>query len=63
MEVKFYWNGNFFGTHYSMLVDGEEIGLGNDEREAKGRAVMFLMIQKNLDYTEKEISFEFGGRL
>ena len=66
MEVKFYWNGSFAGTQYDMSVDGQDISLGGFNPHpdfAKSEAIRILKENFNIDYTEKEILFEFGGRL
>lgn len=66
MEVKFYWNGSFVGTEYSMVVNGQDISLGGfnpQPDEAKSEAIHILKESFNIDYPEKEIVFEFGGKL
>ena len=66
MKVKFCWNSSFAGTEYSMIIDEQEISLGGirtGEDFAKSEAIHILKENFNIDYTEKEILFEFGGRL
>lgn len=66
MNIKFYWNGNFAGTNYCMIIDNKEIGLGriwSNENDAKLEAIEILKRDYNIDYNKEDISFEWGGRL
>jgi hypothetical protein len=66
MEIKFYWNGSFAGTNYSITINEKEIRLGGvdeDENEAKLKAIEILKYDYNIDYNVDEIKFEWGGRL
>ncbi len=66
MEIKFYWNGSFFGTNHSMTINEKEIRLGgvvSNEDEAKLEAIEILKRDYNIDYNVDEIKFQWGGRL
>jgi hypothetical protein len=66
MEIKFYENGSFVGAEYSMVVNGQDISLGGinpQTDEAKSEAIRILREGFNIDHSEKEIVFEFGGKL
>jgi len=66
LEIKFYENGSFVGAEYSMVVNRQHISLGGfnpQTDEAKSEAIRILREDFNIDYSEKEIVFEFGGLL
>ena len=67
MKIKFYWNGSFLGSNYSMKIDDNEIHLGlgcvSEESEAKKQIIKILKSDYNLEYTNEDIKFEWGGRL
>jgi hypothetical protein len=66
MEIKFYWNGSFIGTHYSIIVNNVEINLEEislSEDAAKLKVINILKNDFNIDYNYNDIRFDFGGNL
>jgi len=66
MKIDFYWNGSFVGVEYSIMIDDDEIFLGEyglSENEAKLKSINILKNNFNIDYELNDIWFKFGGKL
>lgn len=67
MDIKFYWNSNFAGHRHFMTIDGKDIDLGigvvSLEKDAKEQVKKYLKENHNLDYSDKDINFVWGGCL